>query len=260
MKKQRIAILLMSCMMIAGCLSAQHPTRHFFSLNGGLGFTTSFQAKPALNVNCLGGLTDNVGVGYQLHHNHFTFGVGLEYDNSVYGYSSGEDIPFGLVVVPKGTTEILHDMRLNIPVMLGGEFGKFYFKAGVAPSISFYGNGSVLGPALNDHSVVWDAEDIERVSYTRDFQLLGRVEIGGSFGNFVAFDNPLQPTARFYLGAYFDFGFLNDNVKEHKGTYMLSAYPEASSVPYIVSNESLGDKAVPFSIGLRFTCLFNLAK
>lgn len=260
MKKQKTFFLMMCCMMIAGCLSAQHPTRHFFSLNGGLGFTTSFRTQSALNVNCLGGMTDNVGIGYQLHHNHFTFGVGLEYDNSIFGYSSGEDISFALVTVPKGTTEVLHDMRLNIPVMLGGEFGKFYFKAGVAPSISLYGRGSVLGPALNDHSVVWDAEDIERVPYTRDLQLLGRVEIGGSFGNFVAFDNPLQPRARFYLGAYLDFGFLNDNVKEHKGSYIQNAYAASSSVPYIVSNESRNDKAMPFSIGLRFTCLFNLAK
>ena len=83
MKKQRIITLLVSCMMIAGCLSAQHVTRHFISLNGSSGYVNTVRPQPALPIGCLGGASNTIGLGYQLHHNHLIFSVGMEYDNSV---------------------------------------------------------------------------------------------------------------------------------------------------------------------------------
>ena len=255
MKKQRIITLLVSCMMFAGCLSAQHTTRHFISLNGSNGYVNTVRPQPALPVGCLGGSSNTIGLGYQLHYNHLIFSAGMEYDNSVLCNASKEEIIFLLPPgrFPDGMTEILHTMNLNFPVMLGGQFGKFYFKAGVVPSVTVYGDGAVIGPALNEHSVVWEDEEIVHYRYKRIPQLYGRFEIGGSFGKFTSFDDPSQPKARFYLGAYVDYGVMKDIPSQGIGSY-------TNFVPYAISNEGNNDVSIPLNIGLRFTCLFHVGK
>lgn len=250
-------ILLICCMITLGSINAQHPTRHFISLSRGSAYSNTVRVQPSLPVVCLGGISDNIGLGYQLHHNHFTFGVGVEYDNTIMANMSTEDITtVGFLhynTIEKGMTELLHNMSFNFPVMLGGEFGKFYFKAGVAPSLSVYGNGGVIGPALNDNSEVWDYEDIHQYRYNRDFQLYARFELGGSFGEFTSFDELVQPKARFYLGAYVDYGIFEEGPKKSIGSY-------AHYVPYAISDEAFHDVTIPLNVGLRFTCLFNVSK
>ena len=248
--------MMMACLMAVGCLNAQHATRHFVSITSGFGYVNTIRPNPALPVKGLGGATENIGVGYQLHHNHLTFGVGVEYDNSISCNVSQEEIAYiGYQPMPhieKGMTEMLHNMNINIPIMLGGEFGKFYFKAGVVPAFSVYGKGAVIGPAFNENSVVWDKEDIQSYRYTRIPQIYGRFEIGGSFGSFTSFDDPNQPRARFYLGAYADCGIMKDKPKQ-----TFSYYPV---VPYAICYNGSFDMSIPINVGLRFTCLLNVGK
>jgi hypothetical protein len=258
MKQKKSLILLTACLMLVGCLNAQHPTRHFISLTGGVGYVNTIRPNPALPFQGLGGVGENIGVGYQLHHNHLTFGVGVEFGNSMSCNVSQEDIipsmhgiPL-LGVIEKGMTELLYNINVNIPIMLGGEFGKFYFKAGLVPAFSVYGKGAVIGPAFNENSVVWDKEDIQYYRYTRIPQVYGRFEIGGSFGSFTSFDDPNQPRARFYLGAYADCGLMKDKPKQGIGVY--------PDVPYAISYESSNDVSIPINVGLRFTCLLNVGK
>lgn len=256
MKQKRTLTLMMACLMFVGCLRAQHATRHFISLNGSSGYVNTIRPNPALPILGLGGLSDNIGLGYQLHHNHLIFSVGVEFDNSLMVNTSKEEIVFLVPSgrFPKGMTEVLHTMNLNFPVMLGGQFGNFYFKAGVVPSATIYGNGAVIGPVLNDeHSVVWDKQDIVRYRYSRILQYYGRLELGGSFGSFTSFDDPQQPKARFYLGAYMDYGLMKDIPSQGIGSY-------TNFVPYAISNEGHNDVSIPINIGLRFTCLFHVGK
>lgn len=254
MEQKKSFILLMACLMLAGCLSAQHPTRHFISLTGGVGYVNTIRPNPALPVYGIGGAGENIGVGYQLHHNHLTFGVGVELGHSMSCNVSLDEIPYvGYQPQPKveaGMTEALYNMDINIPIMLGGEFGHFYFKAGVVPSFSIYGKGAVFGPIFNENPDVLD--EIHAYRYTRIPQFYGRFEIGGSFGNFTSFDDPSQPRARFYLGAYADLGFMKDKPKQDLGTY--------PAVPYAISYQGSNDVSIPINIGLRFTCLLHVGK
>lgn len=249
MKRKRNITLLTVCFLLAGSLSAQHATRDFIYLTANTGYSSLSRPQSAYKVTCPGGINDGIGLGFQMHHNHFTFSIGAEYYNNILSNVSAEEIH----EVPKGMTEILHDINLNIPILIGGEFGKFYFKTGILPSFNLYGEGIVVGPAFNDHSVVWDTKDMISVRYNHTFQLFGRFELGGAFGTFTPFDYPIQPRARFYLGGYVDFGFLNYKVKQYQGSY-------SDKIPYVACNEAADDKVFPFSVGLRFSCLFNVSK
>lgn len=253
MKQRKTLTLLMACLMFAGCLSAQHATRHFISLTGSDAYMNSFRPQPACDVLTLGGVGGTVGVGYQLHHNHFIFNVGLEFENSLLSNIAINDIRFDPThIVKKGTTELLLNVNMNIPIMVGGEFGHFYFKAGVVPSLNVLGGGAVIG-VINSNPQILDFDDIVAYRYMKIPQVYGRFEIGGSFGNFTPFDNPEQPRARFYLGVYMDMGLMKDRPKQAVGSY-------ADYVPYAISNEAYNDVAIPVNIGLRFTCLFHLGK
>ena len=244
----------MACLMFAGCLSAQHATRHFLSLTGSDAYMNSIRPQPACDVLTLGGVGGTLGVGYQLHHNHFTFNVGLEFENSLLCNMATNNITFGPErVVNKGTTELLLNVNMNIPIMVGGEFGHFYFKAGVVPTLNVFGAGAIIGVASRSNPQIIDVQDIATYRYMKIHQIYGRFEIGGSFGNFTPFDNSEQPRARFYLGAYMDMGLMKDRPKQAVGSY-------ADYVPYAISNEGYNDVAIPVNIGLRFTCLFHLGK
>ena len=75
--------------------------------------------------------------------------------------------------------ELLGNGHVNIPTMVGGEFGKFYFKLGVVPSFNLLNGATVIGPVLNKENPE-PYESTNLMLYKNPFQLFGRVELGGS--------------------------------------------------------------------------------
>lgn len=252
MNKKSTLILLAVCLLSIFSVNAQKPVRSFFTINGGLGNAGQMRFESHYNVGPFFGGSYNLGLGYQLYAYHFIFSIEAEVGATVLTNYSREAITNGNNNIPQGMLELLGNGHVNIPTMVGGEFGKFYFKLGVVPSFNLLNGATVIGPVLNkDNPEPYESTNL--MLYKNPFQLFGRVELGGSFGKPTPYEDPIQPKARFYLGGYLDFGFTKDLPTEARGTY-------SPRMPYAVSTQNMSDKVHQFSVGLRFSCLLNFAK
>ena len=252
MNKKSTLTLFAVCLLCFFNLSAQKTVRNFFSVNVSLAYTGQMRFESNYNFKPFMGGSDNIGIGYQLYANHFTFSLGAEIGASVITNYSGEPITIGKKHIPEGMLELLGNGHVSIPTMIGGEFNKFYFKMGVVPSFNILNAATIIGPVLNPdnpHSY----ETTKKFLFRNPFQLYGRFEIGGSVGKFTPFEDPDQPKARFYLGGFVDFGFTKDMPRVSRGSY-------AHRIPYAISDQGYLDKVHQFSVGLRFTCLVNNGK
>ena len=255
MNRKSTVVLATICLLGIFSLSAQkHTVRNFLSLNANTAYTGQVRFDSHYDFNPFIGGNENIGIGYQLYANHFTLSIGAEIGATVMTNYSNEPITIGNRHIPEGMLELLGNGHVNIPTLIGGEFGKFYFKVGVVPSFNLLNGATILGPVLNPENPDF-YENTTKYLYSNPFQLFGRFEIGGSFGRFTPFDDPDQPKARFYLGGYVDFGFTNDQAKVARGSYA-----NRNRVPYALSNQGLYDEVSQLSVGLRFTCLLNCAK
>jgi hypothetical protein len=252
MNKKSTLLLLAVCLFGVFNLSAQKPVRHFLSLNASTASTGQIRLTSHYNFSPFFGGSENLGIGYQLYANHFTFSIGTEIGASVITNYSKEPITIGKKTIPEGTLELLGNGHMNFPVMIGGEFNKFYFKVGVVPSYNILNAATIIGPVLNPEDP-HPYNTTKKLLYQNPFQLYGRFEIGGSIGHFTPFEDTDQPRARFYLGGFVDFGITKDMPKVSRGSYK-------NRIPYAISDEGYQDVLHQIQIGLRFTCLLNFAK
>ena len=254
MIKRTTLILLAACFLSVFSLSAQKDAViNFLSVNGSTAYSGQMRVKSHYDFKPYTGGCENIGIGYQLYANHFTFSIGAEGGSTIMTNYSDQETKRN----PKGTLELIGNLHVNTPVLLGGEFNKFYFKVGVVPSFNLLNGATIIGPVMNpDNPTTY--ENTKKVRFRNPVQLFGRFEIGGSFGKFTPFDDPIQPLARFYLGGYVDFGFTNDMEKKWKdGSEGRGHY---GKIPYACSYEGFNDEVYQFSVGLRFTCLLNFAR
>ena len=252
MNKKTTLILLIFCLLGISNLNAHKPVKNFLAVKGSLAGTFQSRFESQYNVCPFFGGSLNVGLGYQLYAYHFIFSVEAEVGASVFTNYAKEQIINGNAKIPQGTLELMGNGHVSVPTMIGGEFGKFYFKIGVVPSFNLLNGATVIGPVLNEE----DPKPYESKSlmlYQNPFQLFGRFEIGGSLGQFIPYYEYKQPIARFYLGGYVDFGLTRDLPTVPRNSYGLR-------MPYAVSNENMSDNVHQFSVGIRFTCLLNCAK
>jgi hypothetical protein len=252
MNKRLALILLAACLLSLFSLSAQKTVRNYFSINASLAYTGQMRFESNYIFKPYMGGSNNYGIGYQLYANHFTFSLGAEIGASVITNYSGEPITIGKKHIPEGTLELLGNGHVSFPTMFGGEFNKFYFKVGVVPSFNVLNAATIIGPILNPDNPQ-PYENTKKLLFKNPFQLYGRFEIGGSVGKFTPFEDTDQPTARFYLGGFVDFGITKDMPRYSRGSY-------AKGIPYAISDQGYLDKVRQFSVGLRFTCLVNGAK
>lgn len=249
MNKRLTLILLAACLLSIFNLSAQKTVRNFFSVNASLAYSGQMRFQSNYNFKPFWGGSNNYGIGYQLYANHFTFSLGAEIGATAMTNYSGDSITIGKKHIPQGMLELLGNGHVSTPIMIGGEFNKFYFKVGMVPSFNILNAATIIGPVLNPdnpHSY----ETTKKLLYKNPFQLYGRFEIGGSLGKFTPFEDPEQPKARFYLGGFVDFGLTKDMPRLSRGSY-------AHKIPYGISDQGYLDKVRQFSVGLRFTCLVN---
>jgi hypothetical protein len=252
MNKKLTLILLAACLFGIFSVSAQKPVRSFFTINSSIASAGQTRFESHYNVGSFVGGGYNLSLGYQLYAYHFIFSIEAEAGATVLTNYSKEAIKNGNNVIPQGMLELLGNGHVNIPTMIGGEFGKFYFKLGVVPSFNLLNGATVIGPVLNKENPE-PYENTNLMLYKNPFQLFGRIELGGSFGKPTPYEDPIQPKARFYLGGYIDFGFTKDLPTEPRGSY-------SSRMPYAVSIQNMSDKVHQVSVGLKFSCLLNFAK
>lgn len=139
---------------------AADPTKHYINVYGKLGYAAmfdnlsrygnSYSADPfALsNRSLTGGVGAGIGIGYELEYNAFRFNTGLEFNflNSTSDYAFRQDRP---MLSPYRMTYHydvynLHETRnggyVGLPILLGAQFGRYFFMAGARVGLGVLGN------------------------------------------------------------------------------------------------------------------------
>lgn len=237
------------------------------------------------------GMNTNLGVDYRLFHNNFLFSVGVEgmyelnanqlndLDVAIPMIDTEGDL-FNMHVLVNKSRDLTHMVNLNIPVLLGGEWGRFYFLVGPKVSLSMY--GSTLSSAevttygqydryyddfynMENHQFVTSRPmSSDKIPVKWNLNILAHLEIGGRIGHMFKYKQfRLNPDkVRMYLAAYADFGILN--LHSSKGGAPLFDYRETDQgvqfyiQPLLVSNLSDGAAFRNLNIGIKYTVAFEL--
>ena len=95
-------------------------------------------------------MNTNLGIDYRIFHNNFLFSVGVEgmyelntnrmenHDEAIPMIDTEGDL-FQMHLHVDKSRDLSHMVNLNIPLLMGGEWGRFYFMIGPKFSINLYG-------------------------------------------------------------------------------------------------------------------------
>lgn len=232
-----------------------------------------------------------VGVGYELQYKHLLFTVGLE-GNYLYTRSTMEDFSAD---VPMRDTEgddfigkhsfsdFKNDcqaVNLNIPVMLGAQFGNIYFLAGVKPVVNIYGTSSAstnltltadyeryIGEFSNmdNHSLGSYYLENKDQNIKFNFNANAVFELGYLFdpiSSETGYDVKVSKI-KYRIGAFAEYGMLNIHSNVSKGPLWQpvgggSVAPSYDLNPLYLADDAKGLKVHNFSVGIKFTVLFQM--
>ncbi len=279
------------------CLSARAYTKlspetaNFLVLHGDLGYSALLHTIP--NQAPSAGLNANIGFDYRLFHNNFLFSVGVEgmYDlNANKMDNHDEAIPmmdtegdiFNMHVHVDKSRDLAHMVNLNIPVLFGGEWGRFYFLVGPKVSLNLYGATSstaritTYGEYDRAYDDFYDMPNHQFESNQQmssavlplkwNFNVMAHLELGGRINHMYKHKQfRLNPDkVRMYLGIYADFGVLN--IHAFSGGQPIFAYRETDKgVQFYIQplmRSSVADNAIfrNLNVGIKYTVAFEMPK
>lgn len=292
--KNRIAIILLCCLC---CLNANAYTRlnpefqHFILIDGALGYSSLYNHTDSMPSG--NGVSPYLGVGYRLVYNKFLFATGLEAHYLYNAYSTSgakrsinmldtEGDPFRLHVDATDGNDWVHAVNLNIPVLLGMEYRRFYFLAGPKLSLNVWNQMQTqaiavttatyeqyIGTFENMPNHMLDTYPVESKNLSADWDLdiITHLEVGMRLGD-VSFETGAdvpKPKQRFYIALYADYGLLNLNGAEAK--YSRLDYEQVAGqplriflTPALMSKEYSGVRVNQWSVGVKATVLLELPK
>lgn len=236
-------------------------------------------------------MNTNIGVDYRLLHNNFLFSLGLE---GMYELNANQldkldvSIPmvdtegelFDMHVLVDKSRDLSHMANLNIPLLVGGEWGRFYFLVGPKLSINLYGStsSSALVTTYGQYERYYDdfyempnhqfvnAQQMSSatLSVKWNMNVLAHLELGGRVNHMFKYKQfHLHPDkVRMYLAAYVDFGILN--LHSNKGGEPLFKYRETDQgvqfyiQPLLVSDMADNAQFRNFNVGVKYTVAFEL--
>lgn len=263
--------------------------RHFVSAHGDLGYSAllhnieGYQPASGLNLN--------LGADYRVFYNDFIFSVGVEglyelHANHIKALDFSlpmqdtEGELFDMHVQVDKARDLTHMINLNFPILLGGEWKRFYFMVGPKFSINLYGATSsnarfqTYGEYERPYDPFHDMPNHQFESNQHmssgvmplkwNFQILAHAEIGARIGkaSFFQVFRRHPDLTRMYLAAYVDFGVLNI----HTGTNGRPPFEYVETdqgVKFYVQplmTSSLSNAAVVrnMSVGIKYTIAFEL--
>lgn len=282
--------ILLGLSQVSGAFTRLAPERHhFLSVDGALGYASLTNNSPDLKSGS--GVAADVGVGYRVFYNNFLFSTGLE---GYYLYNAHtmsnmqrqlsmidtEGMPFTLIADATNGSDVCHSISLNIPVLFGGEFKKFYFLAGPKLSYNIFGqaeSSTMLTTKGQYERYIGVFEDMPnhqlqtspltsgRQPLSWNLDVLAHAEIGLRLGDlfFMTGADIPKPKQRFYIAIYADYGVLNIRSSTSSGDRL--GYRETADngvefflTPAMMCNE-LHDAAVhQYQVGIKAAFLFEL--
>ena len=264
---------------------------HFVSLHGDAGYSSLLHSisgqKPAVGMNM------NIGADYRLLHNNFLFSAGVE---AMYELNANQldkldvSIPmkdtegdlFDMHVLVDKSRDLSHMVNVNIPLLVGGEWGRFYFLVGPKVSLNLYGVTSssskvtTYGEYDRYYDDFYDMPNHQFVSGQQmssaslplkwNMNVMAHIELGGRVSHMYKHQQfRLHPDiVRMYVAGFVDFGLLN--IHSHSNGSPLFEYRETDEgvqfyiQPLLLS--SVADNAVfrNMNIGIKYTVAFELPK
>jgi len=292
LKRYIIILYALVCSLSMSAFTVLTPeTNHFVSLHGDAGYSALLHTiagqRPAAGMNM------NIGFDYRLFHNDFLFSVGVE---GMYELNANHMDALDVVIpmidtegdlfdmhvhVDKGQ-DLTHMANLNIPILVGGEWKRFYFMVGPKISLNLYGATSSKAQITTYGSYERYYDDFYEMPNHQfasgqhmssavlplkwNMNIMAHLEIGGRVGHMFKHQQfRLNPDKiRMYVAAYVDFGLLN--LHAGNGGAPLFDYRETEKgvqfycQPLLLSN--LSDNAVfrNMNIGVKYTIAFELPK
>lgn len=266
-------------------------TYSFVSLHADAGHSALLHTIEGMKPSS--GFNGNLGIDYRLFHNNFIFSVGAEgmYEINVNGMDElAVAIPmidtegdlFNMHVHVDKSRDLAHMANVNIPILFGGEWKRFYFMVGPKVSLNLWGSTSSHAEVTTygEYDQYYDdfynmpnhqfASDQYMSSATMSMKwnlnILAHAEIGARIGHMFKYRQfRLNPDrVRMYLAAYADFGVLN--LHSSKGGSPVFGYRETDKgvqfflQPLMLSN--MADNAVfrNLNVGVKFTVAFEMPK
>jgi len=260
-------------------------------LHGDAGYSALLHNVPDHKASA--GLNTNIGVDYRLYHNNFIFSAGVEgmYDLNVNSLEAmdfslpmidTEGETFNMHVLVDQSRDLAHMVNLNIPILLGGEWGRFYFMVGPKVSLNLYGSTSTSAKVTTygEYERYYDDfydmpnhqfESDQKMSSASmplkwNMNVMAHAEIGGRIGHMFRHKqfriNPDK--VRMYLAVYADFGLLNLHVAgegkpqfEYRETdHGVQFYVQ----PFMLSNEAANAVFRNLNVGIKYTVAFEMPK
>lgn len=282
---------MLSCVGMSAFTRLSPESAQFLSLHGDLGYSALLNTIPGQQH--APGLNTNIGLDYRLFHNNFLFSVGIEgmydlnanmldeHDESLLMRDTEGDV-FNMHVHVDKSRDLSHMVNLNIPLLLGGEWGRFYFLAGPKFSVNLYGSTSSVaqfttyGEYDRYYDDFYDMPNHQFVTGQQmgsatmplkwNFNIMAHLEIGGRISHMYQHKQfRLNPDKiRMYLAFYADFGILNLHVSN--GGAPLFEYRETEQgvqfylQPLMCS--AMAENAIfrNLNIGIKYTVAFELPK
>lgn len=281
----------LSCVAASAYTDLSPEVTHFVSLHVDAGYSSLLHniqgQKPAVGANAI------FGVDYRLNYNSFVFSVGAEgmyelnanqldkVDVSIPMLDTEGDL-FDMHVKVDKSRDLCHMANVNIPVLVGGEWKRFYFMVGPKFALNLYGATSstalvtTYGEYERYYDNFYDMENHQFVSNRPmssgmlpmkwNMNIMAHLEVGGRIGHMYKHQQfRLNPDkVRMYLAAYVDFGLLNIN--SNTGSAPLFEYRETDQgvqfyiQPLLLSTMSSGAKFRNLNVGIKYTIAFEMPK
>ena len=283
--------LLLCCSMIA---TAQ--VKNYISLWGNVGEASLLSKLDNMPTNGSMGVGGGLGVGYELNANHFLFTVGVSANiaHSAFNLSGGESTfdaidtqgdPLEFIISTNKRKDVYTNTSVQVPLMIGGEFGRFYFLAGAKFDLSVNCATNVkatvrtVGDYTNtlgfidkftnmpEHGFYENAEfNAQQGKIKFNPNVMASAEIGwrlGLIAKGTGYDVP-KPKTIYRIALFADYGLLDLHQRGQKEFFTWTdAVIDYDCLNYIGMNDVLSTNRAPKAVnnllvGVKFTVLFQL--
>ena len=264
---------------------------NFVSLHGDLGYSALLHSIP--NQPAAAGMNTNIGADYRLFYNNFLFSFGVEgmYELNVNRIDKIDEIIrmrdtegqlFNMHVRVDKARDLSHMATVNIPLLFGGEWGRFYFLVGPKVSLSLYGSASSTSEftTYGEYDEYYDdfynmtnhqfssgqvtSSGVIPVKW--NMNVMAHLEVGARVNHMFKHKqfriNPDK--VRMYLAAYMDFGVLNLYTSVN-GKPIFEYKETDQGVQFYVQPLMLSDRANNavfrnLNVGIKYTIAFEMPR
>lgn len=272
------------------------------------GIAQNFSKDANLDMQLNGGFGGAVGLGYQLRYEHFLFNVGAEFEmfNSATHIFNNENKTYmeSFNIEQYPTMHYNYELNklkdhwqagyLNVPVLFGGEFDRYYFLVGPKVGINLMGSSRItdrMTTTLTDDELIGEFSNLPTHAVVTDLPFKGQKDVV-KFGLNMALhaeagiylDEWLHPHTtkgmskqqknqveiaekfRYRLGVFADYGIMNTNADNSPYVDGLVNYNYFDPLD-VTFNSALRqsyakDKGTlhPFMVGIKLAIFYNLPK